>query len=145
MLLSHVHFYNIILQSNTWKNIWNPIPKASMYLPRLIHGTQKKKDESIQERNWTNSTGYHNTGRHFGAPATMVTRLSRPSGLRGSRQFSGRVNSQKRRKREARCPSDISSDETATIVTNRRTMRAGYRTREIIASGTRTNWPGRYL
>lgn len=25
---------------------------------------------------------------------------------------------------------------------NRRTMRAGYRVREIIASGTRTNWPG---
>lgn len=24
---------------------------------------------------------------------------------------------------------------------NRRTMRAGYRVREIIASGTRTNWP----
>lgn len=35
----------------------------------------------------------------------------------------------------------ISNDETATIVMNRRTMRSGYRVREIIASRTRTNWP----
>lgn len=35
----------------------------------------------------------------------------------------------------------ISNDETATIVMNRRTMRSGYRVPEIIASGTRTNWP----
>lgn len=61
MLLSHVHFYNIILQSNTWKNIWNPIPKASMYLPRLIHGTQKKRrkytGKKLNEFHWVSQHG----------------------------------------------------------------------------------------
>lgn len=53
----------------------------------------------------------------------------------------------KRKKKRRKAKGTVSSQRylerrNSTIVMNRRTMRAGYRVREIIASGTRTNWPG---